>query len=212
MFKEGSVQVTFPCCELGRRRKTSQLLLVVKNLPASAGDQRDLGPIPGLGRSPGGESGNALQYYCLEDPMDRGAWRATVHGVAKSSTRLKRLSTHACERRKNTGFRKQTPKWGFSALLFLTNSIISGAQSRIETLDPSLGPWGQNSDCCSLGCYVFLLTRNCFLFSGLQGDPPHLHWRWWVVGQWMRLPSPSKGQVWPRPDQSDAPFLQQDLK
>ena len=47
---------------------------------------RDLGLIPGLGRSPGGEHGNLLQYSCLENPMDRGAWLATVHGVAKSQT------------------------------------------------------------------------------------------------------------------------------
>ena len=51
--------------------------------PCSAGDP---GSIPGLGRSPGGGHGNPLQYSCLENPMDRGAWRATVHGVAKSQT------------------------------------------------------------------------------------------------------------------------------
>ena len=48
----------------------------------------DLGSSPGLGRSPGEGNGNPLQYYCLENPMDRGAWQATVHGVAKSRTRL----------------------------------------------------------------------------------------------------------------------------
>ena len=48
----------------------------------------DLGSIPGLGRSPEGRHGNPCQYSCLENPMDRGAWRATVHGVAKSQTRL----------------------------------------------------------------------------------------------------------------------------
>ena len=57
-----------------------------KNPPASAGDIRDTGPITGLGRSPGGGQGNPLQYSCLENPMDGGAWRATVHGVAKSNT------------------------------------------------------------------------------------------------------------------------------
>ena len=62
----------------------SFVLLVVKNLPASAGDIRDSGSVPGLGRSPGGGNGNPLQCSCLENPMDRGAWRATVHGVAKS--------------------------------------------------------------------------------------------------------------------------------
>ena len=56
---------------------------VVKNLPISAGDARDVGSIPGSGRSPGGGHGNPLQYSCLENPMDRGAWRATIHGDHK---------------------------------------------------------------------------------------------------------------------------------
>ena len=64
----------------------SQGVLVVKNLPANAGDIRDTGSIPGLGRSTGKGHGNPLQYSCLENPMDRGAWWATVHGVAKSRT------------------------------------------------------------------------------------------------------------------------------
>ena len=70
----------------------SQLVLVVQNPPANAGD---VGSIPGLGRSPGEGNGNPLQYSCLEHPMDRGAWWATVHGVAKSQTRLQQLSKHA---------------------------------------------------------------------------------------------------------------------
>ena len=68
--------------------------LVVKNLPASAGDIRNMSSIPGLGRIPGGGHGNPLQYSCLEDP-GRGVWRATVRRFAQSRTRLKRLSTHA---------------------------------------------------------------------------------------------------------------------
>ena len=67
---------------------------MVKNPPANAGNTRDTGLIPGWGRSPGGGHGNPLQYSCLENPMDRGAWLATVHGVTKSQTRLKQLSTH----------------------------------------------------------------------------------------------------------------------
>ena len=55
----------------------------------SACNTGDPSAIPGLGRSPGGGHGNALQYPCLENPMDRGAWRATVHGVAKSGTRVR---------------------------------------------------------------------------------------------------------------------------
>ena len=68
---------------------SSQVALVVNNLPANAGDIRDAGSIPGLGRSPGEGNGNPLQYSCLENPVDREAWRATVHRVAKSRTRLK---------------------------------------------------------------------------------------------------------------------------
>ena len=66
-----------------------QVVLVVKNPPASAGDVRDAGSIPGSGRYPGGGHGNPRQYSCLENPMDRGAWQAIVHGVRKSWTRLK---------------------------------------------------------------------------------------------------------------------------
>ena len=62
----------------------------VKNPPANAGDA---GTINGSGRSPGEENGNLLQCSCLENPMDRGAWRATVHGVAKSQTRLSDRTT-----------------------------------------------------------------------------------------------------------------------
>ena len=66
---------------------------VVKNLPANAGEVRDTSSIPGWGRSPGGGHSNPLQHSCLDNPMDRGAWCATVHGVA-SQMRLKGLSTH----------------------------------------------------------------------------------------------------------------------
>ena len=71
--------------------------LVVKNSPVNEGDIRDLGSIPGLGRSPGGGHGNQLQYSCLENAMDRGAWQDPVHWVSESWIQLKRLSTpHAC--------------------------------------------------------------------------------------------------------------------
>ena len=77
--------------------RTSQAALV-KNPPASAGDVRDVGSIPGWGRSPGEGNGNPLQYSCLENPLNRGAWWALVHRVTKSWTRLRRLSmhTHGC--------------------------------------------------------------------------------------------------------------------
>ena len=60
------------------------MALVVKHLPAKAGDAGDVCSIPGLGRSPGGGNGNPLQYSCLGNPMDKRAWWATVHGVAES--------------------------------------------------------------------------------------------------------------------------------
>jgi len=60
--------------------------IVVKNPPASAGDTRDSGSIPELGRSPGGGNGNPLRYSCLKKSTDRGAWRAIVHEVIKSQT------------------------------------------------------------------------------------------------------------------------------
>ena len=61
---------------------------VLKESPANAGDAGDAGSIPGSGRSPGRRNGNLLQYYCLENPMDRGPWPATVHSVIKSWTLL----------------------------------------------------------------------------------------------------------------------------
>ena len=62
----------------------SQVVLLVKNPPADAGDVTDTGLVPGSGRSPGGRRGNPLQYSCLENPMDRGAWPDSVHRFAKS--------------------------------------------------------------------------------------------------------------------------------
>ena len=82
----------FPTCnmEVGLPRQISS-----KESANSAGDPGDLGSIPGSGRFPGGGHGSPLPYSCLENPMDRGAWHAIVHGVSKSQTRLKRLNhTH----------------------------------------------------------------------------------------------------------------------
>ena len=60
--------------------------LMVKNLPANAGEMKDMGSIPGLGRFPGGGHDNPLQYSCLENPTDRGPWQATAHRVTNSQT------------------------------------------------------------------------------------------------------------------------------
>ena len=73
----GGIFTTYRC---------SQVVLVVKSPPANAGDARDTGSTPGSGRSPGVGNGNLLQYSCLENSMNRTAWQATVHGVARSWT------------------------------------------------------------------------------------------------------------------------------
>ena len=80
------------------------MVLVVKNPSANAGDTRDTGSIPGLGRSPGGGHSNPLQYSFLENPMDRGDWWATAHRVTKSQTRLKRLSSSSSSKHTQRGF------------------------------------------------------------------------------------------------------------
>ena len=84
------------CREFMHEHGTSQVMLVVKNPSDNAGDIRDEGSIPELGRSPGGGQGYTLHYPCLENAMDRGAWQATVHKVAMNQTRLEQLSMHAC--------------------------------------------------------------------------------------------------------------------
>ena len=66
---------------------------MVKNMPANTGDLRDVGLIPGLGRSAGGKHGNPLQYSCLENPKDRVVWQAMVHRIAKNQTQLKQFCT-----------------------------------------------------------------------------------------------------------------------
>ena len=90
---------------------------MIKNPPANAGDVRDQGLIPGSGRSPGVGNGNPLQYSCLGNLMDRGAWRATVQGVVKSQTQL---STH-----------KHTHLGHFFPFYFLTASCLYGAKESL---------------------------------------------------------------------------------
>ena len=86
------------------RTGASQVALVLKNTPANAEELRDAGSIPGSERSPGVGNGNPLQYSCLQNPMDRGAWQDTVHGVAQSRIPLKPLSTHSTRVVKNPPF------------------------------------------------------------------------------------------------------------
>ena len=74
-------------------RNVTQVVIVVKNSPANAGDERGASSIPESGRSPGVRNGNPLQYSCLENAMDKGAWWVIVHGFEKSQTRL---TEHVC--------------------------------------------------------------------------------------------------------------------
>ena len=105
------------CWEVPQERRASQVALVVKNLPANAGDiwdVGDVGSIPVSGRFPEEGNDNPLQCSCLENPRDGGAWRAAVHRVAKSWTRLKQPSTHAQGRNL---LKSESPIW-FSETFF----------------------------------------------------------------------------------------------
>ena len=90
-FHSHEISTTGRFTEIGSNLVTeeTQVALVVKSLPANAGDVRDVGSISGLGRSRGGGHGNPLLYSCLENSMERGSWKATVHRVSKSWTWLK---------------------------------------------------------------------------------------------------------------------------
>ena len=101
-------------------RRASQVELAVKNPPASAGAAgaaRDTGSIPGSGRSPGEGNGNPLQYSCLENPVGREAWRATVPGVARESDTTERTHTHA--------------SWGKGSCIFAHNQTPQTQQNVI---------------------------------------------------------------------------------
>ena len=73
----------------------AQMALVVRNPPTNVGDVRDTSLVPGSERSPRGGHGNPLQYFCLKNPTDRGAWQAMVHGVTKSWAQLEQFSMQA---------------------------------------------------------------------------------------------------------------------
>ena len=101
---------------------------MVKKLPANEGDTGDLGSISGLGRSPGERNDNPLQYSCLENPMDGGAWQTAVNGVAKSQTRLSNFThslTHSlthfiAEQRNLAGY----SPWGHKDSVTIEHAIL----------------------------------------------------------------------------------------
>ena len=105
---------------------TSQVALVVKNPPANSGDIRDVDSIPGSGRSPGGGHGNPLQCSCLEDPMAREAWWTAVYEVAKSQTRIKRLSSSNSNIRliKHTQYTVEWQSWNVTSATQLWNPTM----------------------------------------------------------------------------------------
>ena len=104
----------------------------VKNPPANAGDAGDMGSIPGLGRYPGGGNGNPLQYSCLGNPLDRGAWRATVYGVVKSQTQLGEMVTG----RKARGL--QTEEIGCKCQTFFLSLLSSRRKQTSDIFFPLL--------------------------------------------------------------------------
>ena len=109
---------------------------MVKNPSANAGDAFS---VPGLGKSPGGEHGNPLQCSCLGNPMDRGAWRAPVHRVAKSWTQLKQFSTHTCMGGPHPVFRgPEKNKEQRESLLSLSD--CSSQETGLFCLDWGIGP------------------------------------------------------------------------
>ena len=134
-------------------QRASQMALVVKNPPANAGDIRDAGLIPVWGRSPGGGHGNPLQYSCLENPMDRGAWWATVHRVAKNWSWRRLLRVPWTARRSNQSILKEISP-GISLegrMLKLKFQYFGHLMQRVDSLEKTLmlgeiGAGGERDD------------------------------------------------------------------
>ena len=136
----------------------SQLLLVVKNLPANAGDKTDTGSILGLGRSSGIGNGAPLQYFCLENFMDRGTWWATVHGVMKSQTRLS-MCAHMIVKNEGVCFLKSVAiKWAVDKLLKISWIARAYVENRAGSLVMSqlLNIYIKKKECI-LSCHVLSL-------------------------------------------------------
>ena len=123
---------------------------MVKNPPANAGDAGDMGSIPGPRRCPGGGNGNPLQYSCLENPMDRGAWQNTACGVAKSQTQLKQLSMHTQPTQEQVLGKKKKEQCLVSThqLTPIRMATIQKKRNRNNTCWEGCGEIGTHMHCC----------------------------------------------------------------
>ena len=144
-------------------------MLVVKNPPANTGDLRDAGLIPGSERSPREGNGNPLQCSCLEKSMDSGTWQATVHSVAKSQTRLKRLSVHAARQINRTqilwkliekGHSMKCPKQSVLCLLDKETINLWGTDNAKKAGHGVVSWWRSNTVC------LYSLLSPIFSVSG----------------------------------------------
>ena len=140
---------------------------MVKNPPANAGDSRDRGLIPGLGRSPGGGIGNSLQYFCLENPMDRGAWQATVSGVIASD------ATEATKQQHNT----INPK---TAQVNLTGKRVCPKRPPPSLQMPVTGP--HDHLCFWSICYKLEVPKSPFLGLQMLVVSPYCYLFLWPTG------------------------------
>ena len=129
---------------------------MVKNPPANAGDIRNLGSIPGTGRSPGGGHGNPLRYSCLEDPMGRGVWWATAHRVAKSQTQLKRLNTH-------THIHPPPHKSRVTNLMIFPLQLMSHSNSTVYCIVSCKLPFSNLFNLVSMKVIIIFLLQSYFV-------------------------------------------------
>ena len=160
------------CCHLNKCISipsigVSWATLVTENTPASTEDLRDTGSIPGCGRSPGGGHGSPLQYSCLENPMDTGAWWATVYRVAKSQTWRKWPSTHTCTHIHRCA-RRNGSSGRFS--LFLSNGI---RMDRVTEEPTDADNERRVTNSISRNTYIFTLKSSELFISGSTGSSIH---------------------------------------
>ena len=181
----------------------------VKNLPANAGDTWDGSLILGLGRSPGEGNGNPLQYSCQDNPMDRGAWRAIVHRVAKGLTWQSHWTCTLVVQ-----FYKFTKK-SFNCTIVIGESYAIWKWKSLSCVWLCDSPWnspGQNTGVGSL----FVLP-GIFLIQGLNLGLPHCRWILYQLShqgsprilEWVAYPFSSESP-WPRNQMQGSPALQED--